>query len=100
MAYLKKKKSGIICGVCQETKRRCNVLLWAYAYEVKNHSIVDDHHFDRVCYEIDTNIETGHKVMDKWFKENFKPWTGCWDNMPWKERRKLVACWALNLTKL
>lgn len=72
---------------CKETQRRCCVAVWAWSYEVYNHSIVDDATFDRVCKEIDLSISTGNKKMDKWFKENFQPHTGQWvHNHPNKKR--------------
>ena len=61
-----------------ERQRRICVSLWAYAYEVMNESLVSDHVFDAVCKEIDPSIETGHKVMDKFFKEVFGAHTGQW----------------------
>lgn len=61
-----------------ERRRRISVALWAYAYEICDDPIVSDAKFDRVCDEIDLDISTGNVKMDRWFKKNFKPWTGTW----------------------
>lgn len=62
----------------EEEHKRELVSVWAYAYEILNESIVDDATFDRVCKEIDLNIDTGNVKLDQWFKENFDPCTGQW----------------------
>lgn len=90
MAIKIKKKKLSEEEIAEERRRRCKVLLWAYAYERQSTSIVDDFHFDRVCEEIDTSIETGHKVMDAWFKENLHPCTGSWvGELPKEEYKRL-----------
>jgi len=61
-----------------ERKKRMNVLLWAYAYEMRDDSLVDDFHFDRVCYEIDLSIDTDRPDLDEWFRKEFDPCTGSW----------------------
>lgn len=76
----------------KERHRRIMVLLWAYAYEFESDSLVDDHTFDRTCYEIRPHISTGHPVMDKFFKEQFDPCTGQWvHSVPEAEMIKLKA---------
>lgn len=62
----------------KERRRRIQVALWAYAYEIKNYSMVDDETFDKTCLEIDLSISTGNRRMDSWFKNNFEPHTGVW----------------------
>ena len=61
-----------------EERRRFKVLLWAYAYECKADSLVSDSCFDEVCKEIDLTIDTSNPGNDKWFRENFQPYTGSW----------------------
>lgn len=61
-----------------EKRKRIQVSVWAYAYEIKNNPIVPDDVFDRVCGEIDLSINTGNKKMDNWFIKNFEPHTGQW----------------------
>lgn len=62
----------------QEIKRRINVSLWAYAYEVENDSLVSDGKYDSECLKVDLSISTGNKIMDKFFKNEFDPDTGLW----------------------
>ena len=54
------------------------VSLAAYTYESLNEIIMDDHEFDKLCREINPSINTGHEVMDKFFREKFDPSTGMW----------------------
>ncbi|MAK38188.1 MAG: hypothetical protein CMC15_18660 [Flavobacteriaceae bacterium] len=61
-----------------ERRRRIQVSLWAYAYEIENNPIVSDQVFDEQCSKIDLSIMTGHSILDKWFIENFTPYTGQW----------------------
>lgn len=61
-----------------EKRRRIQVALWAYAYEVEDDSLVPDHVYDMKCREIDLSKSTGDAEMDKWFRENFDPSTGVW----------------------
>lgn len=64
--------------VSAERRRRIQVAIWAYAYEVRAISLVSDAVFDRTCREINLLIPTGNEEMDTWFKENFDPSTGQW----------------------
>lgn len=61
-----------------EKRRRIQVALWAYAYEVKNVSIVDDATYDRVCREINVEMTTDNRRLDIFFKNEFDPSTGLW----------------------
>ena len=72
----KKKYKPTKIGV--ERRRRINVALWAYAYEVHDNPLVDDAKFDEVCEEIDLSVSTGNKKMDTWFRRNFDLCTGSW----------------------
>jgi len=60
----------------QERKRRINVSVWAYAYEIDNEPLVSDEEYDRECRLVDLSIETGR--LDEWFRANFQPDTGMW----------------------
>jgi len=74
-----------------ETRNRLKVLLWAYAYEIKNEHMVSDAEFDRVCKEIDLTKTTDRPDMDEWFIQNFDPSTGIWvHSLPDAEKKKLA----------
>ena len=62
----------------KEGRRRIQVALWAYAYEIKSDPLVSDDVFDKTCSEINLNTSTDNVEMDTWFKENFDPCTGQW----------------------
>ena len=74
--------SGIVRSkmnkISEEIKRRIKVSVAAYAYEMKNESIMTDEQFDLECKKIDVTITTGNDIMDKWFKQEFDPCTGQW----------------------
>lgn len=61
-----------------ERRRRIIVSLAAYTYEFLNEIIMEDPEFDKMCSEINPSINTGHEVMDKFFREKFDPSTGMW----------------------
>lgn len=62
----------------EERRRRAQVSLWAYAYEVHSDPIVSDDVFDRVCEQVNLGIATDRPELDLWFRENFDPCTGSW----------------------
>lgn len=62
----------------KEMKRRVMVSLAAFAYEIRNEIIMSDSDFDKLCLQIDPSIDTGHEVLDKFFREKFDPSTGMW----------------------
>ena len=59
-----------------ERRRRIQLSLWAYAYEIKDTLLVDDHIFDAVARQSDITIRTGR--LDEWWAKNFHPDTGVW----------------------
>lgn len=65
-------------GVCQETRSRIKLSIWAYAYEFHNVSIVSDTVYDLTSYMIDLNVRTKRPDLDFWFVCNFTPCTGMW----------------------
>ena len=64
--------------ISEEIKRRIKVSVAAYAYEMRNDSIMTDEQFDSECNKVDVTITTGNDVMDKWFRQEFDPCTGQW----------------------
>lgn len=75
---MSKKKTVKQTPIEAERQRRICVAVWAYAYEYLSTSIVSDAKFDKTCKEINVDLKTGHKIMDKWFKEKYHPDTGSW----------------------
>jgi hypothetical protein len=64
--------------VCLETRRRIRVSLAAYAYEILLESIMPDHEYDALAKLIDLSIDTRRPDLDKWFRKNYKSYTGSW----------------------
>ena len=64
--------------VNQEIRNRIRLSVAAYAYEFKDDPIMPDDEFDILSKSIDTSVSTGHKKLDKFFKEHFEPDTGMW----------------------
>ncbi len=62
----------------RERRRRIQVAVWAYAYEVHDESLVPDAVYDRVCREVDVSVDTGRPDLDAWFRSEFDPSTGFW----------------------
>jgi len=65
-------------SVEMQTHLRIKLCVAAYAYEVENSEIMTDSEFDKKCLEVDTSIDTGYEVMDRFFREQFDPSTGQW----------------------
>ena len=61
-----------------ERRNRIRIALWAYAYEFMADPMADDALFDETAKAIDTTVDTGHPVLDKFFREEFGPETGQW----------------------
>lgn len=63
-----------------ERRRRIIVSVWAYAYEFRNDSMVEDHVFDSQSYMLAANlrIDTDRLDLDYWFRGAFDPSTGMW----------------------
>lgn len=62
----------------QERRRRIQVAVWAYAYEIEGSPLVDDATYDSVCSQVNKNLDTGSKKYDAFFKDHFEPYTGMW----------------------
>lgn len=70
-----------------ERKRRINVAVWAWAYEVHDVSLVSDAVFDSTCAAIDPTASTGNRKLDAFFKKSFQACTGQWvHNHPEKSK--------------
>lgn len=65
-------------GVNPEIRNRIRLSVAAYAYEFENDSLFTDEEFDQLASIIDPEVETGHLVMDEFFRQCFHPETGMW----------------------
>lgn len=61
-----------------ERRNRIRLSLAAYAYEYHDDSIMSDAEFDKLSLAIKPEVKTGHKRLDKFFREEFDPSTGMW----------------------
>jgi hypothetical protein len=61
-----------------EVRRRIQVAVGAYAYEVVNRPIISDHEWDRMAQSINTRMGTNHPIIDEFFATQFSPMTGMW----------------------
>lgn len=70
---------------------RIKLLLYAYAYEIHNDSLVSDAYFDKLCEDVDLEEATDRPDLDEWFKQNFDKSTGMWvHNFPEKDRLEKI----------
>lgn len=61
-----------------EIHKRIKLSVAAYAYEFCSHSIMSDADYDQLSLQINLDVDTGNKKMDKFFKKQFEPDTGMW----------------------
>ena len=82
----------MIDGINEEIRNRILVAVYAYAYELEEHSIVDDFTYDELSRKIKPEVDTGNEVMDKFFRTKFMPDSGMWIRYyPTKEFGKLIT---------
>lgn len=64
----------------QVKNHRILLCYWAYAYEVKSVSLVDDNRYDELSILVESHklTPTGNPKLDTFFKDEFKPHTGMW----------------------
>jgi hypothetical protein len=62
----------------RERHRRIKLSVAAYAYEVHSTSIMSDAAFDKLALEINVAISTENAIIDKFFQDEFNPYTGQW----------------------
>jgi hypothetical protein len=83
--------------VCEETRRRINLSVAAYAYECMGQTTMTDAEFDKLASSIDLTINTRRPDLDDWFRKNFAPHTGMWIHKhPERHRLKQIANMILN----
>lgn len=62
----------------QEVKRRIDLCVATYAYEVADSPIMSDSDWDRLAQFINPKLGTGHPLVDEFFVTQFSPMTGMW----------------------
>lgn len=62
----------------QEVRRRIQISVAAYAYEIKDTPIMGDATFDRIAQTINPKMGTCHPLLDEFFVTKFSPMTGMW----------------------
>jgi hypothetical protein len=62
----------------QETRRRIQIAVAAYAYEIEDKPIMSDNTFDRIAQRINKHMGTCHPDIDEFFVVHFSPMTGMW----------------------
>lgn len=61
-----------------ERRNRIRLAVAAYAYEMQDDLLMSDAEFDSLALKINPDIDTGHEVLDKFFKTEFGSHTGQW----------------------
>ena len=61
-----------------ERRNRIKLAVAAYAYEFDSNSIMSDADFDSLSKTINTDTDTGHSVLDQFFRTEFHTDTGQW----------------------
>lgn len=75
-----------------ETRNRIRLSIAAYAYEFMSESLMSDGEFDELAKKIDLSIDTRRPDLDRWFRKNFKSYTGQWIHRhPEKDRLAHIA---------
>lgn len=65
-------------AVEKEIRRRIQISVAAYAYEIKDTPIMGDDTFDMIAENINPKLTTGHPLLDEFFMTQFSPMTGMW----------------------
>lgn len=61
-----------------ERRNRIRLCIACYAYEFGFDQIMTDAEWDALAKKIRPNMMTGRKELDKFFREEFKDYTGQW----------------------
>lgn len=61
-----------------ERRRRIQLSVMTYAYEIADAPIVSDATWDWLAAKIDRWVGTGHPLLDEFFLTEFSPMTGMW----------------------
>ncbi len=72
--------NSTIINLSKILQKRIMITVYAYSYEMKHDSLIDDYYYDNLALEVnkDKNVITGDTIYDKFFREQFDPNTGMW----------------------
>lgn len=62
----------------EERRKRIKLSVAAYAYELRDTSIMSDSQYDALALEINPSINTGNEELDSFFRGEFEAYTGSW----------------------
>lgn len=62
----------------QEVKRRIDLAVATYAYEIADNPIMSDDDWDKMAQFINPRLGTCHPILDEFFAAEFSPMTGMW----------------------
>lgn len=62
----------------RERRNRIRLAVYAYAYEVRDESLVTDHEFDQLARSINPAVTTGNAALDAFYRTYFTPDSGMW----------------------
>ena len=62
----------------QERRNRIRVAIYAYAYELRDESLISDQEYDTLARSIQPNMRTGNDAIDKFFSQHYSADTGLW----------------------
>lgn len=84
----------------RQRKIRIRLSIAAYAYEFESTSIMSDAEFDAMSLEVKPEVDTGHPVMDQFFRTEFNPSTGMWvRSHPKLDKLRRLYHWIEHLKK-
>lgn len=62
----------------REVRRRIQISVAAYAYEIADTPIMNDGTFDWLAGQLTPKMGTCHPILDEFFATKFSPMTGMW----------------------
>ena len=78
VAYIDPKRTFEDVDIDHQIRLRIQVSVFAYAYEIIGDELVSDLVYDDLAYKIDPFYITGHIELDRFFRDEFKAFTGSW----------------------
>lgn len=61
-----------------ERRNRIRLSVACYAYEFGFEQVMTDAEWDALAKQINPNMNTGNRLMDRFFRDEFKDYTGQW----------------------